>query len=337
MNGGVEAQKGFFETRDYANKLGVADTLQTDDRLNNWQYMAFLQADWRLPGGWTLTGGASFNVTDVTITRLSVRPVVTNNIRFDNKIAPRIAALKKITADISLYASASRGFSTPTVQELEKSNGIVGPPLQPEDGIDYETGIRGSFLQGRLFFDVDGFFFHLKNTIVQRIDSSGVMYSINAGGTDQHGLETYVSWLAVSSPDGIFRTVKLWISHAWHDFHYRNFTQDTSNFSGHRLPGVPQQTVVAGLDIALVSGFYTNITYTYTDRIALNDAKTAFAGSYDLLGGRIGWRRVLGKWRLDFLGVSTMPSILNTAWGMISMPRRAGITMRRRVSIILRE
>ncbi|HEY4062655.1 MAG TPA: TonB-dependent receptor [Puia sp.] len=303
VNAGAEAQKGFFETRDFANKLGIQDTLQTDDRLNNWQYLAFAQADLKFPGGWTLTGGASFNVTAVQITRVSVLPPVTHTISFDNKIAPRIALLKKIFPEISLYASASRGFSTPTVQELEKTNGIVGPPLQPEDGIDYEVGTRGSLLHGKLFFDIDAFFFHLKNTIVQRIDTNGIGYSINAGGTDQHGLETFVSYQLADNPHGSFSNVRIWISHTWHDFHYRNFTQDTSNFSGNRLPSVPPQTVVAGLDAVLGIGLYTNITYTYADRIALNDANTAYAGSYNLLGGRAGYRKILkGGLKLDVFG-----------------------------------
>src|SRR6185437_975709 len=161
FNAGAEAQKGFFETRDYANRSGVEDTLQTDDRLNNWTYMIFAQADLKLDDGWALTAGASFNVNALDITRVSVRPPADHSIRFDNKVTPRIALLRKITPDISLYASAERGFSTPTVQELEKSNGVVGPPLQPEDGINYEAGARGALLKGRLFVDVDAFFFHI--------------------------------------------------------------------------------------------------------------------------------------------------------------------------------
>jgi iron complex outermembrane receptor protein len=179
VNAGAEAQKGFFETRDYTNSAGTPAGLQTDDKLNNWTYMAFAQADLKLPAGWTLTGGASFNVNAVNITAITVTPPTTSKIRFSNKIAPRIAPLKKVVPDISVYASASRGFSTPTVQELQKSNGVVGPPLQPENGIDYELGARGSFLNGRLFIDIDGFVFHINNAIVQRIDTNGVAYSVN--------------------------------------------------------------------------------------------------------------------------------------------------------------
>jgi len=314
VNAGAEAQRGFFETRDYANKLGVQDTLQTDDRLGNWQYLVFGQADLKLSGGWTFTAGASFNKTAVDITRISVRPPVTHPIRFDNKLAPRLAILKKIFPEVSLYASAARGFSTPTVQELEKTNGVVGPTLQPEDGIDYEIGTRGNLLHGRLFFDINAFFFHLNNTIVQRIDSFGVGYSINAGKTDQHGIETHISYQLIDQSTGTFSNVRAWVSHTWHDFHYRNFSQDTTSFSGKRLPSVPPQTFVGGLDVLLQLGLYTNVTYTYTDHIALNDANTVVAGSYNLLGARLGYRHAFGSWKLDlFTGID---NAFDTKYGL---------------------
>jgi iron complex outermembrane receptor protein len=301
INAGAEAQKGFFETRDYANKLGVEDSLQTDDRLNNWTYLAFVQADLKFSNGWTLTAGGSLNVNALDITRVSVIPPVSHDIRFDNKLAPRIALLKKITPDISVYTSASRGFSTPTVQELEKSNGVVGPTLQPENGIDYELGTRGSFLHGKLFFDVDAFFFHIRNAIVQRIDSFGVSYSVNAGGTNQHGLETFVSYQVFDNPAAFVSSLRVFVSDTWHDFHYSSFIQDTSNFTGHRLPSVPPQLAVSGLDVLLHAGVYANVTYTYSDHVALNDANTTWAGSYNLMGGRLGFRRILpgGRFRFD--------------------------------------
>lgn len=315
VNAGAEAQKGFFETRDYVNKLGALDALQTDDRINNWQYMVFAQADLKFGEGWTLTAGASFNKSSVQITRESVLPAITNTRNFDNKLAPRVALLKKILPEISLYASASRGFSTPTAQELQKTNGIIGPPLQPEDGIDYEVGTRGSLFHDKLFFDINAFFFHLKNTIVQRIDTLGVGYSINAGNTDQHGLESYVSYQLADQPREFFSNVKVWVSHTLHDFHYRNFTQDTTSFSGKRLPSVPPQTVVAGLDVLVRMGLYLNVTYTYSDRIMLNDANSAYAGSYNLLGGRIGYRKVLAKkLKLDLYG--GVDNIFNTRYSL---------------------
>lgn len=315
VNAGAEAQKGFFETRDYANNQGTPDTLQTDDHINLWQYMVFAQADLQFEGGWTLTGGASYNKSAYGITRLSVLPPTPHTVSFENKIAPRIALLKKVLPEISVYTSASRGFSTPTVAEVEKSNGIIGPPLQPEDGIDYELGTRGSLFHGKLFFDVNAFLFHIRNAIVSRIDTNGVTYSVNAGGTDQHGLETFISYQLADKPMDLLSNVRIWISYTWHDFHYSNFAQDTSNYTGNRLPGVPPQTVVAGLDVALRPGFYMNVTYTYADHIALNDANTAYAGSYNLLGGRVGYRKLLiRKMKVDiFAGAD---NLFNTRYSL---------------------
>ena len=310
VNAGAEAQKGFFETRDYTNNAGTPAALQTDDKLNNWTYMTFAQADLKLPGGWTITGGASLNINALNLTAVNATPPATSRIRFTNKVAPRIAVLKKILPDVSVYASASRGFSTPTVQELQKGNGLVGPPLQPENGIDYELGGRGSFLNGRLFVDIDGFVFHIKNAIVQRIDSNGVSYSVNAGGTDQHGIETLVSYRVIDRPQGFVSALRLFASHAWHDFHYSSFTQDASNFSGNRMPSVAPQTVVSGLDLTFRSGLYANGTYTYTDKIALNDANSFFAGSYNLLGGRLGFRKVFARWKGDlYAGIDNAANI----------------------------
>ncbi|HXB07544.1 MAG TPA: TonB-dependent receptor, partial [Puia sp.] len=87
------------------------------------------------------------------------------------------------------------------------------------------------------------------------------------------------------------------------DFHYSSFVQDTSNFSNHRLPSVPPQLFVTGMDILLQPGLYLNLTYTYSDKVALNDANTAYAGSYSLLGGRLGYRRTMGKLKWDIYAV----------------------------------
>jgi iron complex outermembrane receptor protein len=295
INFGAEAQKGFFTTQDFKNNKGNADSLQTDDAINNWQYMIFAQGDIRFSKGWSVTGGASFNKSSVQFTRLSVVPTVTQQRNFENKIAPRLAVLKKINNAISAYVSVAKGFSTPTVAELLKSSGTIGNNLQPEDGIDHEIGARGSFLNGKLYFDINAFFFHLNNYIVQRIDTNAVFYFINAGNTKQHGLETFVSYQLGDYFPRFLKDAKIWLSHTWQDFHYRDFKQLSTDFSGKQLPGVPPQTVVAGLDIFLKKSIYANITYTYTDAIYLNDANTVHANSYNLLDARIGYRTGICK------------------------------------------
>ncbi|HLK27249.1 MAG TPA: TonB-dependent receptor plug domain-containing protein [Puia sp.] len=301
FNFGTEAQKGFFSTKDYRNKFGVSDSLQTDDATNIWQYLIFAQADIKFPHGWIVTAGGSFNKASVQNTRLSNVPPTAQTQTFQNKVPPRFALLKKITSTISVYGSIAGGFSTPTTSELIHTNGTIGTNLQPEDGVDYELGFRGSLLHDRLYFDVNGFLFHLNNTIVQRIDTNGVYYYLNAGSTRQNGIETYLSYKIADNPHRFISNAKIWLSETFDDFHYDDFKESpsgsTSNidYSKNYLPGVAKQILVSGLDVETKIGLYTNLTYTYTDKIYLNDANTSVAGSYNLLDARIGFRKIFAK------------------------------------------
>ena len=50
-----------------------------------------------------------------------------------------------------LYASVSKGFSPPAVAEVLPSTGSINTDLQPESGISYETGVKSSFFNQRLY------------------------------------------------------------------------------------------------------------------------------------------------------------------------------------------
>lgn len=292
---GTEAQKGFFNTRDYGNNQGVADSMQSDDNLNNWQYMFFAQANFELPHGWTITAGASLNKSSIEDVNLAAKPATTQERIFKNQLPPHIAVLKQLKKNVSLYVSVARGFSPPTVSEVLRSDGLFGTNLQPEDGMDYEAGFKAALLKNKLFLDISSFIFDLKNTIVQRIDANNVYYYVNAGSTKQNGIETYASYQLLDAPKRFINSSKVFASYAWHDFHYGSFKQVNNDFSKNKLPGAAPNTVVAGLDMTSKSGIYLNITYNYTDKIALNDANSAYASSYHLLGARLGLKKEFTK------------------------------------------
>ncbi len=315
INFGTEAQKGFFNTKDFNNKNGVSDSLQTDDNINSWTYTIFAQADLKLPHGFIITAGVSYNKSSVQFTRLSNVPPTLQSRTFENKLPPRLAILKKITESISLYGSVARGFSTPAISELLRTDGTIGTNLQPEDGIDYEIGTRGNLFRGRLYFDVNAFFFHLKNTIVERIDTNGVFYYVNAGSTRQNGIEGYLSYQLIDNANQWLSAAKIFVSYAWDDFHYINFKQVSTDFSGNKMPGVAPQVLIAGFDINTKTGFYINATYNYTDKIYLNDANTDRANSYNLLGARIGYKNIFhAKCKLNIFGGGD--NLLNTKYSL---------------------
>src|SRR5215204_1471449 len=312
---GGEIQKGFSNIKVYRNNQGKSDSLQTDDEIDNLQYFVFAQAELELKGGWIITGGASLNKSTIEFSRVSTVPPLLQEKTYSNEIAPRISLLKKFSDDLAVYTSVSKGFSPPTLAELLPSTSIINTSLEAEDGTNYELGVRGSFLQDKLFVDVNAFLFQLKNTIAQRRDASGADYFENAGSTRQKGVETNVVWQPVKLSNSAITDIRIFISHTWHHFIYEDYKQVNTDLSGKELPSVAPHVVASGLDITSKIGVYTNINYYYNDPIPLNDANTDFATSFHLLGARLGFRKTFAKaFRIDIFG--TVDNIFNTTYSL---------------------
>ena len=304
---GAEAQRGFFNTRDFRNKGGVPDTLQTDDDIGSWIYEVFLQADIKLPGNWDVTAGASFNQFHVSDQRLSDPALGLQQRTYSNELAPRLAISKKVTRNAWVYGSVAKGFSPPAIAEVLPPSRSINTNLNAEKGVNYELGIKSNWLNNRLYIEVNAFYFRLQDAIVQRQETNAANYYVNAGNTKQKGLESQVSYQLLNSSNHVLKQAKLWINHTWNDFRYADFKQLAADYSGKQMPSVAKNTVAAGLDVAFNAGFYANVTYYYSDPIAMNDANTDFATSYNLLGARIGYKKTFSAVTLNiFAGADNL-------------------------------
>lgn len=294
---GGEWQEGFSSVAIHKNVNGNPDSLRTYDDIHNRQMMAFTQASLDLNGGWAIVGGASWNWLNVRFERFTPAPLGFQKRTFDNQVAPRIALMKKISSgknDINVYSGISRGFSPPTRDELLPTGGAINLQLDAEKGTNYDLGVKARI--SKLYIDVDAFLFDLDNAIVQRRDAGGGDYYVNSGKTDQHGVETYVSYPLLQGRT--FEQTTLWLSHTWHDFHYKEFKQLNSDFSNNQMPGDPTHAISTGYDVTTRKGFNAAISYNYSGKIPLNDANTAFADAYSLVGAKIGFQKwVKDIWR----------------------------------------
>jgi len=301
---GAEAQKGFFNTRTYKNVNGHAGEIITNDNIRNSIWSIFGQTDFRLKNDLNITGGISINKSAIKIKRLSSPSLPIQKRSYKNEAAPRVAVSKRLFSNFYLYGSIAKGFSPPTVAEVLPSTSVISTALNAEQGINYETGIKSNWLNRRLYIELNAFYYMLKNAIVQRRDANNADYFLNAGSTKQQGIESQASYL-VSKQNSLFSDSRIWISHTWNDFIYKDFKQLDNDFSGNQLPSVASHTLSAGMDIIIMNNLYTNLTYYYSDRIPLNDANTEYASSFNLFGGRLGWRKnVNKKLKLDiFAGI----------------------------------
>jgi iron complex outermembrane recepter protein len=290
---GGEYQQGFFNTQVSKNRNGNPDTLQTNDDVDNLTYNLFLQSEVEFDNGLNITAGASVTKTKLEFRRLNKYPIVTQSRTYRNEIAPRFTVSKKFDVGrsntMTWLASASRGFSPPTVAEVLPSTGVISTELEAEEGWNYETKLSGFFFHNKLSVDVTGFYFKLQNALVQRRDISGADFFVNAGDIVQKGLELHTDYSTYFN-SSVVRSVTIAADATFNHFRYGDFVKLSDDFSGKKVPSVPSTTWVAKAAVDFQKGFYLNLNFFNSSKIYLNDANTAVADPYHLLGGQIGWK-----------------------------------------------
>lgn len=286
---GMELQQGFATLRAYKNVNGNADSLRYADQINNRQLMMFAQGSFEHKK-WMFTAGFSYNRLDIHFERNANISTIKGNAGFTNQIAPRFSFLYKLNK-LNVYTAVSKGFSPPTLSELLPTGGTVNTGLNAEQGLNYEAGVKGNPAKN-LFIDIKAFIFQLNNTIVQRRTAGGSDYYINAGKTNQKGVELLLNYYTSA--------IQYRFAYTLHDFSYQDFKQNSNDFSGNKMPSVPLHTVAFGTDIQLNKSWNISLQYYYSDAIMLNDANTAVADAYHLLGGKISYIAIKSKQQYRF-------------------------------------
>ncbi len=297
---GAEWQSTFARIDNFGNRGGVADTVQNKDEVNAYQRFYFAQGDLSINKKLFINAGASINQFTYRYIRTSDNPATAKKIKdFDAVLSPRLAlsyaVLKKLYARVII----SKGFSAPTMAEVRPSEGSFYESLQPEYGWNYETGIRGSVLKNRLQFDINVYVFNLNNTIVRRTAANGSEYFINAGETKQKGIEAMAAYLLPVKKENFISSFKISSAVTLNNYHFKNYTINSTDYSGNRLTGVPNTIFVNTVDAAFKNIFYLNATYNYTGKLPLTDANSFYADDYHLLQCKIGYRVLLKRKLLE--------------------------------------
>lgn len=304
---GAEINEGFYNILVSDNINGRPDSVQIDDDVRYSNLSIFLQGTFRIVDKWFFTSGISTNYNKVSLTRLSEFPVTEINKKFSAELSPRLEIKRVWESRYSLGIVVSKGFSPPTVGEILPSTTVINTSLQAERGWNYELNAASQILKNKLRLSLNAYYFRLNNTIVQRRDLSGADFFVNAGQTKQKGIEFTADYQEVSS-SGFLELFHIYTGYGYQYFRYGDFIRGTDDFSGKFLPSVPRHTVSSLLDLQFDKGFYLEANYYFASKIFLNDANSAFAEPYHLLGCQLGWRRAgtsSHRWRI-FAGVDNL-------------------------------
>nr|WP_284048014.1 TonB-dependent receptor [Marinobacter sp. ATCH36] len=195
-----------------------------------------------------------------------------------------------------LYATIGTAFESPTFTEFANPDGSGGfnPDIEPQQALNREVGVRGSFGQG-VSYDLALFSIRVDDEILPYEIDSRTFYE-NAGRTERNGIELGLSWD---------------ISYAWRitsaltlaDYELRDFTGEQGNDAdGNRLPGLPREQWVTEVEWRGDGQRFAALEWQYVgDLYAENSNQTNVPG-YWLLGVRAGDTVRFGTQSLNVYG-----------------------------------
>lgn len=307
-NAGLELQSTSADIANYTNNRGVKGILQAQDDIISNQFFYFTRFAVNFNEKLSAELATSLNYNNYKFSKDFLRGQVTER-KFNPELMPRMALSYKISDNLALRSSISRGYSPPTIAEVRASDNKINTNLESETGWNYEAGFRLRNRTDRLWLDASIFQYRLENAIVRRVNADDTEFYLNAGGTRQNGIETQASyWLIEPGAKGIISGLQVQNSYTLSRYYFKDYINGTNNFSGNRLTGTPRTVLINGLDIQLQKNFYLFAQHNYTSRIALNDANSVFAKSFNLVHFKAGWRAAkIGKTGLDiFAGVDNL-------------------------------
>jgi iron complex outermembrane receptor protein len=217
-----------------ATVFGVRGNLRRDEEDDVSNVDPYLQAEWE-SGAWVITGGlrrstVKFDVSD----RYLSNGNDSGSVRYSHT-TPLVGLLYKLTPTVNVYASAARGFETPTLNEVFYSGAGAGFNfnLQPATSTHLEAGIK-AFIGSNTRVNAALFQVKTRDELVVDVSSGGRTSYRNASATLRQGGE-----VSVDADLGAGWNAKLALTalRAIYDEGFGTVAE------GSRLPGVPKTSV----------------------------------------------------------------------------------------------
>lgn len=311
---GAEIYREYYDTatfenlyEDFPGQGSVSGNSLSNNEQDRNYYNLFAQYNVELFPKLQLEAGLNLNSTSYELTDLYAEDDIdqSGDYRFKTILSPRLGAVYSVAPRKNLYASISHGFSTPTVAETLTPEGLINTSLQPETGINYEVGFKGNFLNNRLYAEVAAFSIQVENLLVAERVGEDQYIGRNAGKTDHNGLEFLLNYNFPITPGLRARS---FFNAAINAFEFDDFVDDGEDFSGNKLPAVPQQSINAGLDFITTSGIAVRATYQHEGEMPLNDANSEYREGYDLFHLKASWApELFQNWNTElFAGVNNV-------------------------------
>ena len=271
-------------------QLGVRGALRRDETDKLSSLDPYLQTQWE-GGPWVLTAGLRRSSLKVEVDdRFLANGDDSGGVDY-SKVTPVLGVLYKVSPQLNLYASAARGFETPTLNELFYSGAGRGFNfnLQPATSRHVEVGAKAKLGENTR---VEAALFQVRTDDEMVVDtSSGGRTSYrNASETLRRGAEVS---LESELGAGFSARVAMTVLRATYE------TGFGSVVAGSRLPGVPRANMFGELAWKDEGGrFGAALETIASSKIYAEDSNNERpAPGYAVVNARVQARQTIDRWR----------------------------------------
>ncbi|MEP7057779.1 MAG: TonB-dependent receptor [Caldimonas sp.] len=283
---------------------GVEGALRRDENNDVSNFDQYLQTAWQFTERWSLNAGVRhssvrFASSDHYI--VGTNPDDSGSVRYGATL-PVVGVMFAATDGVHLYATAGRGFETPTLNELAyRPNGATGLnlALQAAKSDSIEAGVKTRSDWGEL--GVALFETRTHDEIVTLTNLGGRSTFQNAGATLRRGVEA--AWSRE-----LRENLRAQVSATWLDARYRDAFATCSATpcamptvaipAGNRIPGIARNALYGALAWAPPLGWRGGIEGRVLSRVWVNDANTDAASGYAIASANLGYVARIGAWEL---------------------------------------
>jgi len=286
--------------------IGIQGDIVSSHQQKTHSYNAFLQADAQIER-WNFSGGINLNnafifYRDKLIWGSSSMDRQTN--KYAPILSPRLSAGYSVFPSHLIYLTISHGFSTPSLEETLTSDGAINLDIKPEKSWNYEAGLRGKFLNGLLFYDLVVYQMKVQDLLVAERIGEDAWVGKNAGESVHRGLEAEGKWSIfqqISSNSWTWRELSISANYTYNHFVFTDFVDLDADFSGNKIPGIPDQMLHLSMYSELTNGVFVQAGYRYVGPMPLNDANSRFSQAYQLVETGMGIKKNFSRgWHMKF-------------------------------------
>ena len=216
-------------------------------------------------------------------------------------VTPRFVVDFKVTDDVFLYASITRGFRSGGWNFTEATLPGVDNGFDPEFVWSYEGGLKSELLDRRLRFNIAGFYADYSNLQVRVTDPvTALLNTKNAATADIYGIEVETSFFPVSGFE--LHANASWLDATYKDFRFIQTTGALVDHTGARLNRAPKWNVsLTGQYELIVPGwgtFIPRVEYQYMSEIFHSEINQQPQGSepFEIVNLRLRFEPEQGSW-----------------------------------------